>query len=106
MKATELVEAPVLPSFSSLLIHCGSLQAFFRCCTLLSYTVLKSYHYLITHVSQQLLLINCSTAIFSDVKRPQLILELNVDLWYSRYGMLGVVGVEFVVRFLMCDDVI
>ena len=33
-----------------------------------------------------------------DVERPQVILELNIDLWCSRLGILGMGGgMEFVI---------
>ena len=53
---------------------------------------MKSYHCLVTHVSQKLLLIDCRTAVSPDVRRPQLIPYPNVHLLYSRLGTPGAGG--------------
>ena len=36
-----------------------------------------------SYFSQQLLLINCRTAVVPDIRHPQLIPEMNIDLWYE-----------------------
>ena len=40
---------------------------------------MKSYHYLVTQVSQQILLVNCRMAVLCDVKHPKLIPESAED---------------------------
>ena len=62
---------------------------------LLLNTLINNYHYLVIHVSHKLLLLNCRTAVSPSSANfeTQLIPELNVELCYSRFGMLGVGGV-------------
>ena len=61
----------------------------------LEYTIGHCYKELtlFSYISQQILLVNCRTTLSTDVRRHQLIPELNVDFCYSTLGMLEVASV-------------